>query len=198
MGQSNLLARAASLVQRWWCKKDPLSRSDLFPSISSQPYSLISQLFCPSLGQTNESPWSPTKEQVQTVFNVHKHTHTVTRAIHYLRFRVRSDWNIQSRVRQSWQSCDICEHCVPVNAITHYPLSLPAQDVQLLSSCAHSRSSFLFVFVISITILLSLCHFQCNILHLKTWILVQFALYCDIWLTSTTTWSFICSFLLMH
>lgn len=80
----------------------------------------------------------------------HAHTYTSSKAIatlHCASSWVRSVCHNLSRIRQSW---DICEHCVPVNAITHYPLSLPAQAEWLHPSLPLSPSlSFLpCVFVI--------------------------------------------------
>lgn len=57
-----------------------------------------------------------------------------------LRSWVRSFCNNLSRIKQCRQSCDICEHCVPVNVITHYPLSLPAQAEWLQISLSLSLS----------------------------------------------------------
>lgn len=103
----------------------------------------------------------------------HSHTriHTSSKAIatsvcYDLRSWVRSVRNNLSRFRQSWWSCDICEHCVPVNAITHYPLSLPAQAEWLHFSLSHPVS-------LSVSPSLSspsqlhccfFSNFQCNIL----------------------------------
>lgn len=81
---------------------------------------------------------------------------------------VRAVCGIPSRLRQSWWSCDICEHCVPVNVITHYPLSLPAQAEWLHFSLSPSLPFCLSVSVILFTIaLLPFYDVQWNILCCK-------------------------------
>lgn len=134
--------------------------------------SLTDQLFCPSLGQTNEPSWSPPKKgQMQIPRERHlmpvcthpaTHIHTSSKAIGTpackdLRSARSVCYNL-SRIIQSWWSCDICEHCVPVNAITHYPLSLPAQADWLYSSLPPS---------------LPLCHFlhNCTVVFSAMWFL---------------------------
>lgn len=153
MGQFNSLREAACLVQRWWCEKQPLSLCGIYISFSlslllSRSFThWFSYVFCPSLGQTNESSWSPWKEHKCKSWGfvscTYTYTHVKQSYCHNtvrkdLRSWVRSVCNNLSRIRQSWWSCDICEHCVPVNAITHYPLSLPAQAEWLHSSLSPS------------------------------------------------------------
>jgi len=86
----------------------------------------------------------------------------------------RSGWNILSRVRRSWQSCDICEHCVPVNAIIHYPLSLPAQTVRLLFSYVRTFSFSVCLRHLFCNFNVTLFYFQCKFPYIKTWMSQQF------------------------
>lgn len=174
MDQSNSLMQAASLVQGGWWGKQPLSLCwTAFPSFSIVLFdSLVNQFFCPSCGQTNESSRRECKSwRCFSDTHIRRAKLWAFQSVWTFGSWVRSVCNNVSRIRLSWWSCDICEHCVPVNAVTHYPLSLPSTG--WLASLLHSPSLPLchVVFVIFFTfaplVLFFFFHFDiCNIQRL--------------------------------
>lgn len=61
------------------------------------------------------------------------HTHCVRQVAAYVRLCVEiidPEWDQSAIICHesvTWRRCNLCEHCVPVNTTTHYPVALPAQ-----------------------------------------------------------------------
>lgn len=106
----------------------------------------------------------------------HIHSHKHTREEDLLLHQCARTWDLEREqsdiiCHRSYRAdgAVICEHCVPVNVITHYPLSLPAQADWLHSSPPPSLPSSLSVFVISFTNARVLCFNFRRMCHGRKW-----------------------------